>query len=272
MPTKTALCIGINNYPGTQNDLHGCVNDANDWAAELQKKGFTVKLLLDGKATKKNILKEMQAILTKTNAGDSIVFQYSGHGSYVPDEDGDEPDGMDECICPHDIVSPDGTNNFITDDQLFEVYSKRDKDSKLVIISDSCHSGTVSRMAPALSTNGFSRKAKFLPPSVFLPKKELENLGRAMAKSFRSASAPGRYAGLLMAGCQDKQVSYDAEFNGKANGAFSYVALSALKKLKASSTYADWFKAIREKLPSEDYTQTPNLFGSSGMKAWKVFS
>jgi metacaspase-1 len=272
MSTKTALCIGINNYPGTQNDLYGCVNDANDWAAELQRKGYTIKMLLDAKATNKNILGETQAILTKTRPGDSVVIQYSGHGSYVPDEDGDEPDGMDECICPYDIVSADGSNNFITDDQLFEVYSKRDRDSKLVIIYDSCHSGTVSRMAPALSTNGFSRKAKFLPPSVFLPKQELEKIGRAMAKSFRSASAPGRYAGLLMAGCQDKQVSYDAELNGKANGAFSYVALNALKKLKATATYADWFKAIREKLPSEDYSQTPNLFGSSGMKAWKVFS
>jgi hypothetical protein len=114
MPTKTALCIGINNYPGTQNDLYGCVNDANDWAAELQRKGYTVKMLLDAKATSKNILKEMHAMLTKTKPGDSVVIQYSGHGSYVPDEDGDEPDGMDECICPHDIVSADGSNNFIT--------------------------------------------------------------------------------------------------------------------------------------------------------------
>ena len=27
-----ALCIGINNYPGTHMDLQGCVNDAEDWA------------------------------------------------------------------------------------------------------------------------------------------------------------------------------------------------------------------------------------------------
>ena len=32
--SKKALCIGINDYPGTQNDLSGCVNDANDWAIE----------------------------------------------------------------------------------------------------------------------------------------------------------------------------------------------------------------------------------------------
>ena len=32
---KYALCIGINDYPGTDSDLSGCVNDANDWAAAL---------------------------------------------------------------------------------------------------------------------------------------------------------------------------------------------------------------------------------------------
>ena len=32
---KKAVCIGINNYPGTSNDLQGCVNDANDWCALL---------------------------------------------------------------------------------------------------------------------------------------------------------------------------------------------------------------------------------------------
>ena len=29
---KKALCIGINDYPGTGMDLRGCVNDADDWA------------------------------------------------------------------------------------------------------------------------------------------------------------------------------------------------------------------------------------------------
>ncbi|MGE5839594.1 MAG: caspase family protein, partial [Deltaproteobacteria bacterium] len=38
---KRALCIGINDYPGTGSDLAGCVNDANDWAVLLKKRGFT---------------------------------------------------------------------------------------------------------------------------------------------------------------------------------------------------------------------------------------
>ena len=49
---KKALCIGINNYPGTDMDLRGCVNDAEDWAATLAARGFTVQKLIDAQATK----------------------------------------------------------------------------------------------------------------------------------------------------------------------------------------------------------------------------
>jgi len=33
---KRSLHIGINNYPGTNMDLAGCVNDANDWRAAME--------------------------------------------------------------------------------------------------------------------------------------------------------------------------------------------------------------------------------------------
>lgn len=270
MSTKTALCIGINNYPGTQNDLNGCVNDANDWTKEFEARGFSVTQLLDEKATKANIVKEMKKILNATQPNDSVIFQYSGHGSYVPDEDGDEPDGKDECICPYDIAKDNGQNNFITDDELFDIYSLRNHRSHLVIISDSCHSGTNSKEVSLLAPSDQPRKKRFLPPGNFLSDKQLAKFGNA--KGFQKASPPGRYAGLLIAGCQDAQVSYDAYFQNRPNGAFSFAALKTLKDLKRSATYNDWFKEIKKLLPSQDYDQIPNLYGSASMKKWKAFS
>ncbi|MEP7108533.1 MAG: caspase family protein [Ferruginibacter sp.] len=272
MSNKTALCIGINNYPGTQNDLNGCVNDANDWAKELESRGFTVTLLLDAKAKKANIIKEMKKMLNATKEDDSVVIQYSGHGSYVPDENGDEADGKDECMCPHDIAKKNGENNFITDDELFDIYSLRHHKSRLVIISDSCHSGTNSRAAILLSPTKQPRKSRFLSPANFLSAKEMAKFGSS--NGFQKASKPGRYAGLLMAGCQDSQVSYDAYFQDRPNGAFSFAALKALKELgkSPSATYNDWFKGIKKILPSQDYDQIPNLYGASTMKKWKVLA
>jgi metacaspase-1 len=268
---KKALCIGINDYPGTGSDLAGCVNDANDWAAALKGRGFTVQKMFDKNATGAAIRKAIKELLAKAKAGDSIVVQYSGHGSFVPDDDGDEPDGTDECICPYDI----GTKAPITDDELYDLYSARQAGVKVFMISDSCHSGTVARFQPITTpptTKGGAapqRKVRFLPPSVFLKSRELSKLGKQRA--FRTSSPPGRYAALLLAGCQDTEYSYDAYFRGRPNGAFSFVALQALKTLPAQATYADWFKAIRKVLPSQQYPQRPNLYGSTTMKKWKIF-
>jgi hypothetical protein len=50
------------------------------------------------------------------------------------------------------------------------------------------------------------------------------------------------------------------------------VAIRALAKLPQRATYAAWHKAIRESLPSQQYPQSPSLFGSKSMKAWKVLA
>jgi hypothetical protein len=272
MAAKLALCIGINDYPGTGSDLNGCVNDANDWADLLKKKGFTVQKLLNSAATRQKILAAMKSLISSAVKGDSIIFQYSGHGTFIPDQNGDEPDGSDECLCPYDI----NTKGPITDDELYDLFSTKATGVKLVMLSDSCHSGTVAKFAPITTPPTIKggkapqRKVRFLPPASFLSKRDISKLG--VAKTMRRSSPPGRYGGLLMSGCLDPEYSYDAYFQNRPNGAFTYVALSTAKKLKPNHTYTDWHKAIRKALPSQQYPQSPNLYGSKGMKKWKVFS
>ena len=45
---RTALCIGINDYPGTGSDLAGCVNDAQDWGSSLDQVGLARRGELTG--------------------------------------------------------------------------------------------------------------------------------------------------------------------------------------------------------------------------------
>jgi metacaspase-1 len=271
---KYALCIGINDYPGTDSDLSGCVNDANDWKAVLAARGFQVKQLLNKRATRQNMLEAMNATIQLAKSGDTVALAYSGHGTFISDVNGDEADGTDECLCPYDIK----TKGPITDDELFELFSKKGHGVKLVFLSDSCHSGTVARFAP-ISTPATikvsrgkapQRKVRFLPPANFLSKSKVSKMGSSRA--LRRSSPPGRYGGLLLSGCLDAEYSYDAWFNGRPNGAFTFVALRELKKMKKNATYQDWYKAIRKALPSQQYPQTPNLYGSGSMKRWKVLA
>ena len=78
---KTALCVGINDYPGTGSDLEGCVNDARDWAAELDRRGYQVRILLDREAVRDAIFRSLDRLVSEAGPRDVLVFTYSGHGS-----------------------------------------------------------------------------------------------------------------------------------------------------------------------------------------------
>lgn len=261
---KTALCIGINDYPGTQSDLTGCVNDANDWKAELERRGFSTQQLLDGQATKEAMLGAIQALVRSAASGDLVVITYSGHGSWVPDRDGDEPDARDEVLCPYDI----GKNRPLTDDELHDTFAERARGVRIVLISDSCHSGSVIRLAPTPG-EATGSQIRFLAPARFLPEEALRSISPRPLRRAAGVSRP--FGGVLLSGCQDIEYSYDAVFGGRPNGAFTYFALRALKGLKKGATYRDWHRAIREKLPNPRHPQTPGIQGTRLQKAWTVF-
>jgi metacaspase-1 len=202
----------------------------------------------------------MRKLVGDAAPGDDIVITYSGHGTWVRDDNGDEPDGRDEALCPWDIAE----RGPLLDDELYDILSDRARGVRVVMISDSCHSGSVARFAP--STRHDADKVKFLPPSVFLAPDEA---ARA-AKLPRITAGRPRHAALLMAGCADIEFSYDAHFGGRPNGAFTYFALKALTELPDGATYRDWSARIAESLPSQDYPQTPALSGSSTQKGWPV--
>lgn len=270
---KKALCIGINDYPGTQSDLSGCVNDAHDWENVLDARGFSVTMLLDDQATKTNMVSAIREQISGSQSGDSIVITYSGHGTFVPDTSGDEPDGRDEGLCPFDI----GQGQVLLDDEIHALFGQRAEGVKVVLISDSCHSGSVIRWAPPVA-DSHAPRPRFLPPSVWLPQDQLPHSGsgEVMRSTTRGMKAPAwlgalSLAGgdLLMAGCQDHEYSYDANFGGRPNGAFTYYAL---KSLSTDATYAEWYRAIRDYLPGASYPQTPQIFGSKGTRQFPALS
>lgn len=265
---KRALCVGINDYPGTGSDLNGCVNDAKDWKAALEARGYSVKTLFDSAATQQNVLKELNKLIASGKKGDSLVFTFSGHGSWIPDENGDESDQRDEMLCPYDITK----NKYLLDDDLAEAFSGKAAGVKLFFISDSCHSGSVSKFAPPLFPEAakLHPRPRFLPPQTFVKNKKMNK--RLDSLAMLGANLPAKkqtYPALLFAGCQDVEFSYDAHFGGRANGAFTYFALQALKK--KPKTPRQWMKRIRAHLPSSIHPQSPQLYGSKTAKDGKMF-
>jgi hypothetical protein len=247
-------------------DLAGAVNDAKDWQAVLEARDFVVRHLHDAEATRARMIQELAALMRDASAGDALVFTFSGHGSWLPDDDRDEPDARDEMLCPFDVMQ----EQYVLDDDLYEIFCTKPADVRLFVIADSCHSGSVVRYAPApVSPDSAIMKARFLPPYVFA------RGNRALERAIdRAAGTPAPrksdYPALLLSGCQDTEFSYDTSFNGRPNGALTRTAIDALQD-PAISTPRAWYDAIRMHLPSPAIPQTPQLFGSRDAKMGPLF-
>lgn len=276
---KHALCMGINNYPGTDLDLGGCVNDAEEWSAELAKRGFAVTTLLDAKATKAAMVAAFNKLIGGAAKGDSLVITFSGHGTYMPDDGDDEVDGLDEALCPHDIQTGGGA---LGDDEIRTLFAAMKTGVRLLIISDSCHSGTVTRAAP-VDPDADAPRARFMPMANWLPEARLpRDRSGAVARSSPAPASLSPFRGivskgagdLLLSGCKEgpNNYSYDARFKGRSNGAFTYYALKSLKSLPAGSSYAEWHKRICEQLPSANFPQSPQIVGTKQARDREVFA
>ena len=269
---KKALCAGINDYPGEGSDLNGCVNDAKAWAELLiDKYGFPstdVKVLLDSQATKSAILNGLKQLLARSKPGDVLVFSNSSHGTYLTDMDGDEP-AYDEALCPYDCDI-----NLIVDDELRELFLGLPEGVSLTIISDSCHSGTVTRAAlneniPWLRTPD-DRRVRFLHPAL-LGKAVLSNPWQAQDKA-KTKHPQSKMKEILLSGCTANEYSYDALIGGKYHGAMTYYALQCIREANYEITYNQLKTRLRHLLDDAGYPQHPQLEGKALNKKKQIFT
>lgn len=148
-PARRAVCIGVNAYPEPQDRLAGCVPDAEAWSQALRERGFAVETMRDAEATREAILSRLLDLVSTAVAGDILAVQFSGHGTHVPDLDGDEVDSFgprDEAICPVDFRE----GGLIIDDDLALIWDLIPEGVSMTLFFDSCHSGTVSRGEPTI--------------------------------------------------------------------------------------------------------------------------
>lgn len=141
MPRGLALLVGLKRvdpacYGGWDgaSGCWGCELDVDNMRMLLEPRGFDVNSLVTAKATKQNVLRALQAAAASLRAGDTFVFYYSGHGGQQPDANRDETDGKDETLVAYDAE--------IIDDDLNLIWRRFRPDVRIVMVSDSCNSGT----------------------------------------------------------------------------------------------------------------------------------
>ncbi len=225
MARGIALHLGLNavdarHYQGWSGPLNACEADAKDMADLAAARGFSATKLLTKKATRDAALKAIASAAKTLRSGDIFLLTYSGHGGQVPDLNGDEPDGKDETWCLYD--------GELIDDELYGSWGAFAAGVRIVLLSDSCHSGSVSKelhytskaaagpkpvyrnMPDEVALRVYANNRKFYDPI-------LKNRDLAKALDRVKASV------LLISGCQDNQLSQDGTFNGLFTGTLKTV-------------------------------------------------
>ena len=250
---RKALLVGINRYPDPANDLRGCVNDVLLMRETLERRyGFAgpggIRVLTDRRATTAAILEGLAWLVAGVAPGDSLVFHYSGHGSQVPDRNGDERDGLDEILCPYDLE----WEHPLTDDDLATSVAPVPEGALLTVILDCCHSGTGLREP---SRNGSGIRHRYLPhltePTPF--PRPVRRLGAGITKT----------DAVLIAACRDDQTSADAWIEGKYRGAHTWYLCRTLRNAGRNPTYRHLASATGAALSRAGFGQVPQLEGPS---------
>jgi metacaspase-1 len=265
---KRAVLIGINKYQVPGADLQGCVNDVKNLKGALTTYyGFDDKditTLMDAQATKKAMERAIKKLITKGRKDDVLLLHYSGHGSNVPDDNGDEADHRDEILCPTDLDWKDP----FRDDWLRKTLGKLRSGVNLTVIMDCCHSGTITRVMNPFDA---PRRQRYLPCPLDLMATESGRKLRGTLRGQLGKAPRGRkrkkdivhadIQELLITGCRDTQTSADAYISGSYNGALTYYLVESIKEAEGKLTYRELYQRTAAKLKQEDFDQIPQLEG-----------
>ena len=275
---RKALLVGINDYPGHNSDLRGCVNDVTNVRNVLKAfYGFAnedIRVVTDSRATKVNILTRLEKMVTSAKAGDFLVFHFSGHGSQIRDRNNDElNDYMDELICPYDM---NWDNGFITDDMFKEILDKLGKGVHLEMLLDCCHSGTGTREVSfgrpdELGPENPTVNRTLTPPADIECRHQGEEPRLEPKKAFKSDNEIVLNH-VLWSGCKDDQTSADAHIGGYYNGAFSYYFCKHIRESDGTITRDALHLKILDSLGYNRFSQTPQLECTDRRKNQNIFS
>lgn len=240
MPKALSLHIGLNEFdPGHYGELGtlaGCENDARDMAVLAKREGFTpiIPPLLTAKATAASVVNAIKKAAAALKDGDTLFVTYAGHGAQVPDTNGDEPDKMDETWCLYDRM--------LIDDELATLWASFGDGVRVVMLSDSCHSGSVSRgvRGQAIEKPRAGQRYRLIPIArslkIYRNNKGIYDAIQLGTRS--SAQVKIRASVVLISGCQDNQLSGD----GDVNGLFT----ETLKGVWNGGAFAGTYKSLRD--------------------------
>jgi metacaspase-1 len=260
MARGISVHVGVNSvdpahYNGWDGTLNACEFDAHDMVALAESRRFEPSTLLTKAATADAVKEAIGRAAAELTEGDFFFITYSGHGGQVPDRnDEDEEDRSDETWALYDRQ--------LVDDELYALWATFRRGVRIVLLSDSCHSGSVARnieadvpdvVARAETADAVSPRYRAVPRDVMVATYRAnapayDEIQTALPTSERAEIGA---TVLLISGCQDDQLSRD----GVSNGLSTENLLAVWDKGAWTGSYPRFHETIVSRMPE---SQTPN--------------
>lgn len=238
---RRALLVSLARYPDGQT-IEGAHEMSDALAARLVGQyGFAasdIHRLRDEQATKAGLFQAIDDCLVDgLHAGDVAVLWFAGHGSRIPDDNDDEPDGYDEVLCLWDMYEDP-----LIDDELPPVLA-RVPALGFTVLLDCCHSGTATRgglMGDAVVRNLFQ---------------ELPNV-RPSAPSAEAAlqpmTGPGHYSVLSASRADEPAVAVSSRTKGDFL-VFTKALTDSLTTASQPASYRTVMQAMQQQIAAWQY-------------------
>lgn len=271
-PKGISLHLGLNtvdptHYDGWDGRLGACEADAHAMLELASSEGFSPELMLTSDATRGAVVDSIKKAASELRAGDMFLFTVSAHGGRLPDfnmdEDHDGDIKMDETLCLYDFQ--------IADDELYMLWTKFSAGVRVLMVPDTCHSGSMARMGSApMPIQLFGQEIEARTATRAMPRYVEERVWRANEAAYRTASksysalkesvmmsplsSPIQASVLNLGACKDDQFAMD----GAQNGAFTSALLDVWNGGRFTGSYHAFRSAIEVRIGST--SQTPQLF------------
>lgn len=208
--------------------------------------GFTAQAPLLGSACNSfNLISGLEKVAKQMVSGDLLMFSHSGHGSLVKDLELDEKSGWDQVLVLYDRL-------FI-DDEFAKIWSLFPDGSRIIMITDSCHNGTVAKLfdfelgkdAPPPPTN--ASRTRGLSREVVEETFE-KDIGYYKSLKLRGGGAIKTVV-IHFAACKDMEICDDGGLED-SNGLFTRKFIATYDKGNFKGTYQSFFDALDSNCPN----------------------
>lgn len=264
---RHALLIGIGEYPLSSGWRR--INGDSDipvmkkYLLDLGFKSSDICTLVNDQATKKAIVSSLEDIAQKATYGDIIFVHFSGHGQQITDLDGDEADGFDEAWIPYDagreyIKGVYEGQNHLVDDELntlfFKIRNRIGDSGRMIIISDSCHSGGASRGKHDDIIRGVRDRFMILGDSQPYSEEKVRHI-----------------SWLYVAACKSNESNHEYHSNDGYIGMLTYV-IATDTKVGSTSTWQEAIDIWRQRIEElRIYPQHLDYEGAPSKKSSRLF-